>query len=188
MVIALLVGVLGGWALAKLAVRLGGRPIKISKSRDQELNYRIRALETDLRLSQRKADEVSAKLEQDRQEIAGRKEELESGLAKIKQRDEQIVQLKKTLADECTKTNDLRLELTDRAEQTIRATVRMKEIETELSVAQAGSTAVADEIHRLSEEREQLTDRIKNLQQELATRNSGSNVSPFPTRDRIKDH
>ena len=183
--VATLVGVLLGWAVARVAIRFSGRP---TKTRDQEMNYRVRALETDLRLAQRKAEELTAKLEAERTDIAARRQELEEGESKLRDREQEVAQLKKLVADECNKTNSLRLELTDRAQETIRAQVRLKEIETELSVTQAGSTAVADEINRLAAERDELTGRLKAVQQELSVRASGSNVSPFPTRDRIKDH
>jgi chromosome segregation ATPase len=182
---ATLVGVLLGWAMARIAIRFSGRP---TKTRDQELNYRVRALETDLRLAQRKAEELAAKLEAESADIAARRQELEAGENKLREREQEIVHLKKIISDECSKTNSLRLELTDRAQETIRAQVRLKEIETELSVTHAGSTAVADEIQRLAAERDELTGRLKAVQQELSVRASGSNVTAFPSRDRIKDH
>jgi chromosome segregation ATPase len=179
---AVLIGVLAGWVLSRLAIRFSARPVP--RTRDQELNHRIRALETDLRITQRKAEELAAKLEKEREDIVARRQELDSGLSQVKDRDEEIARLRKTLADECVKTQELRLALTDRAQETIRAQVRVKEVETELSVAHAGSTAVADEIRRLSSERDHLTERIQGLENEIAVRNSGSNISPFPPRQR----
>lgn len=184
-IVAGVFGVVVGWVLARLVTRFTPRPAA-SRTRDQELNYRVRALETDLRISQRKAEELTAKLEKEREDIAVRREELENSLALARERDEQVAQLRKTLKDECSKTQELRVELTNRAEQTIRAQVKMKDMETELSVAQAGSTAVADEINRLAQERDELTGRIQALQEEIAIRASGTNVSPFP-RDRFRD-
>lgn len=183
--VATCIGVLLGWAVARIATRFQGRP---TKTRDQELNYRVRSLEADLRLAQRKAEELTTKLETERTEIATRRRELEAGESSLRERDQEIGHLKKTLADECNKTNSLRLELTERVTETIRAQVRLRDIETELSVTQAGSTAVADEIQRLAAERDQLTGQLKAVQQELSIRASGTNVSPFPTRDRVKDH
>jgi chromosome segregation ATPase len=180
---ALVIGVLAGWALARLVARVAPRPAA-GRTRDQELNHRIRSLETDLRITQRKAEELAAKLEKEREDVATRRQELESGLSNVKDRDEEITRLRKTLAEECAKTQELRLALTDHATETIRAQVRVKEVETELSVAHAGSTAVADEIRRLSSERDNLTDRIHALESEIAVRNSGTNVSPFPPRQR----
>jgi chromosome segregation ATPase len=182
---ATLLGVGLGWAVTRTAVRFQGRP---TKTRDQELNFRVRSLEADLRLAQRKAEELTEKLEAERAEIAVRRKELEAGEARLRERDTEVAELRKTLASECNKTNALRMELTDRATETIRAQVRLKEVETELSVTHAGSTAVADEIQRLAAERDELTGKVKTLQQELSVRSSGSNVSPFPSRDRIKDH
>ena len=61
---------------------------------------------------------------------------------------------------ESKKVNELRRELTARAEAKIRAEARAKAVETELSVMEAGSTAMQDEVERLAAEREDLSDQL----------------------------
>jgi hypothetical protein len=54
----------------------------------------------------------------------------------------------------------LRRELTTRAEAKIRAEAHAKAVETELSVMEAGSSAMHDEVERLAAERQDLTDQL----------------------------
>ena len=61
--------------------------------------------------------------------------------------------------------------------------MRVKDAETELSVARAGSDAVLDQIQRLAAEREELTGRLRALQAEVTGRPRGPKVTRLPLRD-----
>jgi chromosome segregation ATPase len=177
-----LIGVLGGWALGRLGARFGRR--QAGAAGDPATGHRIRSLEVELKVVQRKAEEAELALERDRETVVQLRAELAAAQAAVADRDEEIRQLRQSLANECTKTQDLRLELTHRAEETIRASVRVKDAETELSVARAGSDAVLEQIQRLAAEREELTGRLRVLQAELAgAPPAPSKVTRLPLRD-----
>jgi len=177
MLIFAAIGILGGWAVGRLVARLGSR----SSTRAVEGDHRIRALEADLRIAQRKAEEAELALELHREEFEALKREVETRAADLAGREQEIQRLQKSLSDECAKTQSLRGELVHRAEETVRAGVRAKDAETELSVVRAGSEAVLDQVQRLAAEREELTGRLHLLEMELTGRNP--KVTRLPSRD-----
>ncbi len=174
-----LIGVLGGWAMGRIGTWFAGRQ---AGGRPQEINHRIRALEADLRVAQRKAEEAELAIERSREETEQLKAQTQSNAAALLERDHEMEHLRKRLADECAKTQALREELVARAEETIRANVRVKEAETELSVARAGSEAVLEQVQRLAAEREELTGKLRVLQAEAAGGPRGK-ISRLPMRD-----
>ena len=176
-----LIGVLGGWAMGRIGSWFSNRGAGASRAED--VNHRIHGLQADLRVAQRKAEEAELALERNREESEAVRRELPAKVAELAQRDEEIARLRASLNAECTKTQGLRHELTNRAEETIRAGVRVKDAETELSVALAGSDAVLDQIQRLAAEREELTGRLRALQAEVTSRTRGPKVTRLPLRD-----
>jgi chromosome segregation ATPase len=176
-----LIGVLGGWAMGRLGSWFSGRVS--GAPRDNDVNHRIHALQADLRVAQRKAEEAELALERNREESEAARREGQTKTEELAQRYREIEQLRESLAAECAKTQGLRHELTNRAEETIRAGVRVKDAETELSVARAGSDAVLDQIQRLAAEREELTGRLRALQAEVTSRTRGPKVTRLPLRD-----
>jgi chromosome segregation ATPase len=174
-----LIGVLGGWAMGRIGAWAGDRR---EGRRPDEVNHRIRALEADLRVAQRKAEEAEIAIERNREETEALRAQAQGHAAILAGKDAELELMQKRLADECAKTQNLRQELTTRAEETIRASVRVKEAETELSVARAGSDAVLEQIHRLAAEREELTGRLRALQAEVTGRATGK-VTRLPVRD-----
>jgi uncharacterized coiled-coil DUF342 family protein len=180
-----LIGVLGGWAMGRIGSWFGNRS---SRTREEELNHRVRALEADLRVAQRKADEATAQAEQHRQELETLRGQMHTESSAIRERDEQLKKLRQELIDECTKTQGLRQELTSRAEETIRARAKVKEVETELGVARAGSDAVIEEVQRLAAERAELTGRLQTMQAELGGKGkSTATVTRLPLRDTVTE-
>jgi predicted nucleic acid-binding Zn-ribbon protein len=179
-----LIGVLGGWAMGRIGARFGKRQKDEVRSGGGEgVYHRIRALEADLRVAQRKAEEAELAVERQREETDALRRDLQASAAALVERDEEVRRLRQGLSDECSKTQSLRLELTNRAEETIRASVRVKDAETELSVARAGSDQVLDQIQRLAAEREELTGRLRALQAEVAGRPRQPKVTRLPLRD-----
>lgn len=176
------IGLLGGWAVGRIVSWLSTRR-GAAATVGPTGQHRIRGLEADLRVSQRKSAEAELALERTREESDALRRDLEARAAELAERDREIEQLRQNLRDECTKTANLRLELTDRAEQTIRASVRIKDAETELSVARAGSDAVLDQIQRLAAEREELTGRLRALQAEVTSVSRSPKVTRLPLRD-----
>lgn len=150
MVATLLRIISGGKASGKHTVAAG----------NAESEHRIRALEADLRIAQKNTEELQAKVVSIQQELMLVNEESVVLRKTLERRDTELAEMKKVLTEECKKTVELRKELTGRAEETIRARVQIKNIETELDVAQAGSEVVAEQLQRLTEQREDLTDRL----------------------------
>lgn len=176
-----LIGVLGGWAMGRIGSWFSNR--EAGAPRGEDANHRIHALQADLRVAQRKAEEAELALERNRDESEAARREIQTKSAELAQRDHEVERLRESLTAECTKTQGLRHELTNRAEETIRAGVRVKDAETELSVALAGSDAVLDQIQRLAAEREELTGRLRALQAEVTSRTHGPKVTRLPLRD-----
>lgn len=129
-----------GWLMGSISTRANER-IR-AKRRDPRDKY-ILELEAKLRIaegnSERSGDELS-RLE----------EELKETTAGLKIRDslinEQIEKLEKTKSDlknSVIKTHELRAELADRAAENVQAEARIREVETELSIAHASTDLLA---------------------------------------------
>ena len=174
-----LIGVLGGWAMGRVGSWLGDR---YGVRGREDIDHRIRGLEAELRVAQRKAEEAELAIERGREESQALQTQAAADSAALLEKVAELEQLQKRLADECTKTQALRQELIDRTEETIRASVRMKEAETELSVARAGSEAVLEQVQKLAAEREELTGRLRALQSAAVGQSAGK-VARLPLRD-----
>ena len=158
--LAFLAGLLVARALAFLHA-------KTTEKESRENDRLLRSLEADLRV----ANKASANADE---ELRGANEELESANATVAdlqtdldQRTKQVKETNTLLKRECLKTNGLREDLSGRAEETIRAEAHARQIEVELSVVKAGTTAVHEEVDRLAAERQELTGRLHRLEDEM---------------------
>jgi chromosome segregation ATPase len=129
-----------GWVLAAINARLGNKTR--AKKRDPR-DVRIRSLEADLRVAQ-------ADLESSREKIGNLSENLDETKEGVDKRDNVIShqQLKldettRDLKESVLKTRELRAELSDRATESVKSEVKLREVETELSVAQASTDMIA---------------------------------------------
>ena len=135
----LIIGVLAflsGYLAAKLGAYMGKRGFMDS---EDPRNHRIRALEADLRLAERQLQDQTGEIntqQGDLENLVRKSTELEQQLVK---RDEEIDKLEEDVKISCAKTIELRHELTDRAEQTIRGAAALDDLETELHVAKAAA-------------------------------------------------
>jgi chromosome segregation ATPase len=158
---------MAGWVIAYvsriLAGEFGGGAVK--GRADSE--HVVRALEADLRIALKAVEDAQEELADVKAELRTVNEESDILQKTLVRRDAQLAEAKKDIAEECLKTVDLRKELSGRAEETIRAKVQIKNIETELDVVQAGSKVVADQFRRLEEEREDLTGRLRALNENM---------------------
>lgn len=134
-----------GWVLASIASRMGsgGR----SSKRDPR-DDRIRSLEADLRVAKSNATQASEKLEAAETELEELREGTERRDNVITSQQSRIDELKRDLKESVMKTRELRHELSDRAAENVKSEVKLREVETELSVAHAStdllSTGVLD--------------------------------------------
>lgn len=176
-----LIGVLGGWALGRFG---GWWDNRRAAAGAPSVDHRIRALEAELRIAQRKAEEAEADAQRHREELEALRAEVDSTRAAFVEADAELRQARQQLSEECSKTQSLRVELSERVEETIRARVLAREMETELSVARAGSDAVLDQVRALAAEREELTGRLRTLQlQSESGRLPAAKVARLPVRD-----
>jgi chromatin segregation and condensation protein Rec8/ScpA/Scc1 (kleisin family) len=129
-----------GWLLSSISSSLSSK--MRAKKRDAR-DDRIRSLEAELRIAlseSEKSREAVKKLEKDL-------EESNDGQVKrdnvISHQQEKLETLSADLKDSVLKTRELRNELSDRATQNIKSEVKLREVETELEVAQASTDMIA---------------------------------------------
>lgn len=129
-----------GWFVGKLGAFVGAR--FAARKRDPR-DDRIRNLDAELRIAH-------ADLEKTREEASGLKEELAEEKEATERRDvviteqqQTIADLRKDLRDSVMKTRELRAELSNRAAENVKSEVKLREVETELSVAQASTDLIA---------------------------------------------
>lgn len=129
-----------GWLLSSLGSSLGSR--RRAKERDPK-DDRIRSLEAELRIAQgaaSKAEEKAAALEKDVQDALEGNEKRDNV---ISHQQERIDKLSRDLKESVLKTRELRNELSDRATENLKSEVKLREVETELEVAQASTDLIA---------------------------------------------
>lgn len=129
-----------GWLVGKVGAYFGN---KFSARNRDPRDDRIRSMVAELRIAQTDANKAKAELEEQSKTL---KEEEETVVARDKLISEQveiISRLRADLKESVLKTRELRMELTDRAAENIKSEVRLRDVETELSVAQASTDMLA---------------------------------------------
>ncbi len=129
-----------GWLLSSLSASLGSR----AKARKRDpRDDRIRSLEAEHRIA--KSDAESLK-----ETVIGLEKQLEEATEGIEKRDNVIThqqgkvdRLSSDLKDSVMKTRELRNELSERATENLKSEVKLREVETELEVAQASTDMIA---------------------------------------------
>jgi len=129
-----------GWLVAKVSAALAG---KIQARKRDPRDDRIRNLEAELRIAQSNSGEAEEKAEKHQGKIAEEQERSERRDEIISDQQETITTLRTDLKDSVKKTRELRYELSHRAEESVRSEVKLREVETELSVAQASTDLIA---------------------------------------------
>jgi small-conductance mechanosensitive channel len=129
-----------GWLLSSISSSIGNR--YRAKRRDPR-DDRIRSLEAELRVTQ-------TDRKKERENSAEQKTELEDASQGIEKRDnvishqqDKIDSLSKDLKESVLKTRELRSDLSERAIENIKFEVKLREVETELSVALASTDMIA---------------------------------------------
>lgn len=140
-VILMVVGAfLIGWLLSSISSSIGSR---FRTTKRDPRDDRIRNLEAELRIAQTDGEKHKDKAEQLSKEL----EEAVSGNEKrdnvISHQQERIERLSLDLKESVIKTRELRNELSDRATENLRSEVKLREVETELEVAQASTDLIA---------------------------------------------
>lgn len=129
-----------GWLLSSLGSRLNA---KTRASKRDPRDDRIRSLEAELRVAQSEAAKAKEKLESTEAELKEANESIEKRDNVISHQQQKIDKLNRDLKESVLKTRELRAELTERATENLRSEVKLREVETELSVAQASTDMIA---------------------------------------------
>lgn len=129
-----------GWLLSAISSRMSAR--NRAKKRDPR-DDRIRSLEADLRVARSASVDSKTGLEKLEEEL----KETTVGLVRrdgvITEQQSKIEVMSTDLKESVIKTRELRAELADRATQSVHAEAKIREVETELSVAQASTDMIA---------------------------------------------
>ena len=129
-----------GWILSAISSRMTAKDE--TGERDPR-DTRIRSLQADLRVSQTESEKSTEKgtdLAEELKEAAGGVEKRDSV---ISHQQERIDKLSRDLKESVMKTRELRAELSDRATEGIKLELKIREVETELEVAQASTDMIA---------------------------------------------
>ncbi len=129
-----------GWLLSWISSTMSAK--YRAKQRDPR-DDRIRELEAELRIARGDSDKTKT-------EIGRLEDELKETVIGLERRDnvitdqqEKLERAKNDLKESVMKTRELRAELADRATENVHAEAKIREVETELSVAQASSDLIA---------------------------------------------
>lgn len=125
-----------GWLVAKISAFFARR--LETRERDPR-DGKIRSLEAELRVARSDKGKVEAELEARERELKDLQAKVEEQGRTVKDQLTEINKLRRDLKDSVRKTDELRNELTDRAEENLRSTMKLQQVETELSVVRASS-------------------------------------------------
>ncbi len=129
-----------GWLLSLISSKLGDR--RRAKKRDPR-DDRIRELEAEVRISRTNSEKAQEELEKVRESMAELEESVERRDNVITDQQAKLERTTTDLRESVAKTRELRAELTERATENVKSAVKLREVETELSVAQASTDMLA---------------------------------------------
>ena len=116
---------------------------KIRATQRERRDNRIRQLEAELRIARGDSEKSRMSLEKLEECLKETTVGLERRDIVISEQQAKLDKAKNDLKDSVIKTRQLRAELTERATQSVHAEAKIREVETELSVAQASTDMIA---------------------------------------------
>lgn len=129
-----------GWLLSSISGSMSSR-FKARK-RDPR-DDRIRSLEAEHRIAHSQVELLSEKVKALETDVESANEGMEKRDNVITHQQDKINKMNSDLKESVLKTRELRSELSDRATQNIKSEVKLREIETELDIAQASTDLIA---------------------------------------------
>jgi len=129
-----------GWILAAISGSLRAR--QRAKRRDPR-DDRIRELEAELRIARSESSDSRSDIEKLEDQLKETTIGLERRDNVISEQQSKLNKVSSDLKESVLKTRELRTELTDRATESVHAEAKIREVETELSVAQASTDMIA---------------------------------------------
>lgn len=129
-----------GWLVGKIGAYFGN---KIADKQRDPRDDRIRSLDAELRIAHSANEKLQAELEeQSKAFVEAEKKNVDLDKT-INQQLDLTATLRRDLKDSVKKTRELRADLSDRATENIKSEVKLREVETELSVAQAATDMIS---------------------------------------------
>jgi chromosome segregation ATPase len=129
-----------GWLVGKVGAYFGNRIA--AKTRDPR-DDRIRSLDAELRIARSDSEKSKTELAEKSKEFKHAEKEIEQLTLKLEKECAATASLRLDVKESVKMTRELRSELTDRATENIKSEVKLREVETELSVAQASTDLIA---------------------------------------------
>jgi chromosome segregation ATPase len=129
-----------GWLLSSIGSRISDR--HRARKRDPR-DDRIRELEAELRIAQSEKGKSLTELERLEAELKETTVGIERRDTVITSQQAKLERMQSDLKDSVLKTRELRGELAQRATENVYAEAKIREVETELSVAQASTDLIA---------------------------------------------
>lgn len=129
-----------GWLLSSISSRMNARH---RATRRDPRDDRIRELEANLRIALGNSDKSQSELQRLEDELKETVVGLERRDHVITEQQSKLEKIHGDLKDSVLKTRELRSELAERATENVHAEAKIREVETELSVAQASTDLIA---------------------------------------------
>ncbi len=129
-----------GWLVGKIGAYIGSR---VSARKRDPRDDRIRNLDAELRIAQTNAETSGVNIERLKAELEEKQEHAERADSVIVQQHQKIDKLRRDLKESVLKTRELRAELANRATENVKSEVKLREVETELSIAHASTDMIA---------------------------------------------
>ena len=129
-----------GWLLSSITSSMGSR--YKAKKRDPR-DDRIRELEAELRIAQGESGKTKSEIERLEEELKQTTIGLERRDDVITEQQSKLEKAQLDLKESVIKTRELRSELAERATENVHAEAKIREVETELSVARASTDLIA---------------------------------------------
>jgi len=129
-----------GYLLSSIFGAVGSK--SRAKKRDPR-DDRIRSLEAELRVTQTDLEKAREKVDELQSELENASDGLEKRDNVITHQQSRMDETTRDLRDSVMKTRELRAELSERATENIKSEVKLREVETELEVAQASTDLIA---------------------------------------------
>jgi len=128
-----------GFIVARISAAVSRR---MNSDKRDPRDDRIRSMEAELRIAQSEVEKLKEALEEQEKEVAKAQNIIEEKDEDALKRTGVIEKLNRDLKESVMKTRELRHELTDRATENVKSEVKLREVETELEVAQASSEMI----------------------------------------------
>jgi hypothetical protein len=129
-----------GWILSAIHSRVTA---SFRANKRDARDDRIRSLEAEARIAQSEAETMSEKDELQQKELTEANEGIEKRDNVIAHQQGRLEEITADLKASVKKTRELRTDLSDRATENIRSEIKIREVETELEVAQASTDMIA---------------------------------------------